>query len=285
MVGRDCPWGKCTFCSWTTLYPSFRTRKPDNLLDEIGYLIHKFGAREIFDDSGTFPGGNWLTTFCKGLIEKGYDKEILFSCNMRFDYLLDPKVPELMKKAGFRKVKCGLESANDETLIKIKKGCTVKDIVTGCKNASKAGIDVHLTIMVGYPWESREDAKRTMDLARKLMADGYAEMLQSTIVVPYPGTPLFQYGVENNLFRFDPRDYDRFDMTEPVFRTQDMTPEEVVAMCQGVYKSFLTPRFVLRHIKSTRSWEDVSYLLRGAKAVIGHLKDFGKERRKNNFEL
>ncbi|GAH70096.1 unnamed protein product, partial [marine sediment metagenome] len=26
MVGRDCPYGKCTFCSWTTLYPKFRTR-------------------------------------------------------------------------------------------------------------------------------------------------------------------------------------------------------------------------------------------------------------------
>jgi len=283
MAGRDCPWAKCTFCSWTTLYPSFRTRKPNNLLDEIGYLIDEFGAREVFDDSGTFPGGNWLRAFCKGMIERGYNKEILFSCNMRFDCLLDPRVPELMKKAGFRKVKCGLESASDETLVKIRKGCTVKDIVNGCKNAAKAGIDVHLTIMVGYPWETRDDAKKTMDLARKLMADGDAEMLQSTIVVPYPGTPLYQYGVRNELFRFDPRDYDRFDMTEPVFKTQDMTSEEVIEMCQGVYKSFLSPRFVLRHIKNTRSWEDLGYLLRGAKAVIGHLRDFGKERRKRTF--
>jgi len=283
MAGRDCPWAKCTFCSWTTLYPSFRTRKPNNLLDEIGYLIDEFGAREVFDDSGTFPGGNWLRAFCKRMIERGYNKEILFSCNMRFDYLLDPRVPELMKKAGFRKVKCGLESASDETLVKIRKGCTVKDIVNGCKNAATAGIDVHLTIMVGYPWETRDDAKKTMDLARKLMADGDAEMLQSTIVVPYPGTPLYQYGVRNELFRFDPRDYDRFDMTEPVFKTQDMTSEEVIEMCQGVYKSFLSPRFVLRHIKNTRSWEDLGYLLRGAKAVIGHLRDFGKERRKRTF--
>lgn len=284
MAGRDCPWAKCTFCSWTTLYPSFRTRKPDNLLDEIGYLIDEFGAREIFDDSGTFPGGNWLRTFCEGMIERGYNREILFSCNLRFDYMVDPKVPKLMKRAGFRKVKSGLESANDETLIKIGKGATVKDIVTGCKNAAKVGIDVHLTVMVGYPWETKEDAKRTMDLARKLMADGYAEMLQSTIVIPYPGTPLYQYGIENDLFRFDPRDYDRFDMTEPVFKTPDMNPEEVVEMCQGVYRSFLTPRYVLRHIKKTRSWEDISYLLKGTKAVIGHLKDFGKERKRNIFD-
>jgi radical SAM superfamily enzyme YgiQ (UPF0313 family) len=280
MVGRDCPWARCAFCSWTTLYPSFQTRKPESLLDEIGYLIDEFGTREIFDDTGTFPGGNWMIKFCEGMIERGYNKKILFSCNMRFDYMLDPKVPELMKKAGFRKVKSGLESANDETLFRIKKGCTVEDIKRGCRNAAQAGIEVHLTIMVGYPWETREDAQTTVDLARKLMAEGHAEMLQSTVVVPYPGTPLHQYGIENELFRFDPRDYDRYDMTEPVFKTPDMEPEEIVKICQEVYRSFLTPKFVIRQAKNIRSWEDISYLLRGSKAVIGHLKDFGKERRK-----
>ncbi|NVM20237.1 MAG: B12-binding domain-containing radical SAM protein [Desulfobacterales bacterium] len=279
MVGRDCPWARCTFCSWTTLYPSFRTRSPESLLDEIGCLIDEFGTKEIFDDTGTFPGGKWLKTFCKGMVERGYHREVLFSCNMRFDYMLDPAVPELMKKAGFRKVKAGLESASDETLIKIRKGYKVKEIVKGCKNAARAGIDVHLTVIVGYPWETKEDAKRTMDLARKLMADGDAEMLQATMLVPYPGTPLYRYGMDKDLFRFDPTNYDRFDMTEPVFKTPDMRPAEVVDMCQGIYKAFLTPRFILRRIVNMRSWEDMDYLLRGAKAVMGHLRDFGRKRK------
>ena len=281
MVGRDCPWGKCAFCAWTTLYPRFRTRKPESLLDELGYLIDEFGVKEVFDDTGTFPGGNWLKSFCEGMIQRGYSREILFSCNMRFDYLRDPKVPELMKRAGFRKVKSGLESANDTTLAKINKGLKVADIVKGCKNAARAGIDVHLTAIVGYPWETKEDAQRTLDLATKLMAEGDAEMLQATVLVPYPGTPLYNYGLDNDLFRFDPTDYDRFDMTEPVLKTPDMTPEEVVGMCQGLYKAFLTPRFVCRRLMNTHSWEDLDYLIRGAKAVIGHLKDFGEERKRN----
>lgn len=280
MAGRDCPWAKCGFCSWTTLYPSFNSRKPEHLLDEIGYLIDEFGTREIFDDTGTFPGGRWLKTFCHGMIERGYHKKILFSCNMRFDYLQDPKVAGLMKKAGFRKIKSGLESANDGTLERIQKGCKVTDIVNGCRNAAKAGLDVHLTVMVGFPWETRKDAKATLDLARGLMADGYAEMLQSTILVPYPGTPLYQYGLDNDLFRFDPSEYERFDMTEPVLRTPDMEPEEIIGICQDIYRAFLTPRFVLRQLMNTRSIEDVAYLFRGAKSVIGHLKDFGRKRKK-----
>jgi radical SAM superfamily enzyme YgiQ (UPF0313 family) len=219
MVGRDCPWSKCTFCSWTTLYPRFKTRSPESLLDEIGYLIEEFGTKEIFDDTGTFPGGNWLKRFCEGMIDRGYNKEILFSCNMRFDYMLNPEIPQLMKKAGFRKVKSGLESANDDTLRRIRKGYGVKEIVQGCKNAAKAGIDVHLTAIVGYPWETKADAQRTVNLAKELMANGDAEMLQATVLVPYPGTPLYQYALAHDLFRFGPTDYERFDMTEPVLIT------------------------------------------------------------------
>ena len=42
MAGRDCWWrknGGCTFCSWPTLYPTFRAMKPELLADEIGLLI------------------------------------------------------------------------------------------------------------------------------------------------------------------------------------------------------------------------------------------------------
>src|SRR3989344_1998757 len=81
MVGRDCWWrrpsqnGKvgCTFCSWTTIFPSWRVRKPEQLLDEIGSLI-TLGVKEVFDDTGTFPVGPWLDTFCQGMIKRGYNK-------------------------------------------------------------------------------------------------------------------------------------------------------------------------------------------------------------------
>ena len=80
-----------------------------------GDAIGLDGAREIFDDTGTFPGGGWLTQFCQGMIDRQYAGQILFSCNMRFGGL-GPDHPALMKRAGFRKLKMGLESANQATL-------------------------------------------------------------------------------------------------------------------------------------------------------------------------
>ncbi len=277
MAGRDCPWAKCTFCSWTTLFPKFRTRTPENLLDEIGILINRYGVREIFDDTGSFPSGGWLDRFCKGMIQRGYNSKIRLSINFRFDYL-NPKRAALMREAGFRLMKLGLESANQATLDRLEKGTKVEDIEKGCRIAKEAGLEVHLTAMVGYPWETRADAERTMKLAKKLMKEGLADMLQSTIVVPYPGTPLYRQAVENGWIRFDPKDYEKFDMASPVFKTPDMTPEEVTELCNSIYRTFLQPSYILRYLRSIRSPADVKFIAKGAKAVIGHLLDFTKKR-------
>lgn len=280
MAGRDCQWGKCTFCSWTTTYDRFRVRSVKSVLDEIEMLVVKYGTREVFDDTGNFPAGGWLKKFCEGMVERGLHKEILFSCNMKFDLIAkNPKLVDYMQKAGFRKIKSGLESASQKTLDRINKNSKVEEIVEGCRLASNAGLDVQLTIMIGYPWETREDALRTLNLAKDLMSRGYAEMLQSTVVVPYPGTPLHKEAVEKGWIRFeDPQAWERYDMTEPVLNAPDMEPTEILRICSDVYKNFMTPRFMIRQLLKIRSMEELSYVLRGGKAVVGHIMDFAKMR-------
>jgi len=276
MAGRDCPWGKCTFCAWTGLFPKFRTRSSESLLSEIDMLVQKYGIKEVFDDTGTFPRGEWLKKFCEGMINRDYKMSIL--ANFRFDYINKDNAP-LMKKAGFRLMKFGLESANQATLDRLCKGIKVEDVEKGCRTAKDAGLGVHLTVMVGYPWETRDDANRTLDLARKLLDKGLADMLQATVVTAYPGTPLYDQAVQNNWLRFQAGDWDKFDMTEPVFKTPDMSPEEVVGKCESIYKAFMTPRFILRQLLAVRSWADLAFIFKAGKAVIGHIMDFMKIRK------
>ena len=264
-------------CVWDhTLYPlgTFGVRSPENVLEEVKYLVDKHGVREIFDDCGTITIGNWLKKFCNLMIESGYNKKVKYSCNMRFG-AVNLEEYKLMKKAGFRLLKFGLESGEQKTIDKLDKSTKIEEIIPSCRDAKKAGLVVHLTMMVGYPWESKEDAEKTFQLAKRLMVKGYADVLQSTIVIPYPGTPLYDEGVEKGWFRFDPKDYDRFDMREPVFKTPDMTPEEVNEVCNRVYTIFWHPEYVIRRILNIRSFVDLKYTLNGAKAVIGHMKDFG----------
>lgn len=273
MSGRDCWWGKCKFCAWPRLFPCFKNRSVENVLDEIGELIKKYNAKEIFDDSGTLSTGKWLKNLCNDLIQRGYNKRIKYSCNMRFGALKQEEY-DLMKKAGFRLLKFGLESANQKTLDQLNKGIKVKDILEGCEMAKKSGLTVHLTMIVGYPWETKKDAMKTFELAKNLMQSGKADLLQATVLIPYPGTPLWEEAKKEDWFLFNPLDYERYDMREPVLKTKNFNPKEIAEVCGKIYTIFLTPQYIFHRLKNIKSLEEFFFNLNGIKAVIGHLKDF-----------
>ncbi len=277
MAGRDCPYGRCTFCSWTVTHPTFRTVSPERLADEMDFLVREHGARNIFDDTGALPGGHWLVRLCEEMVARRLPERIVFDCNFRFDYFTERNV-HLMRKAGFRKLILGIESASERTLDILDKGLTREQIVEGCRMASAAGLKPHLTLMVGYPWETREDAYATLSLARELMLKGWAHHLQATVVMPYPGTPLFDLCQRNGWLRFPQDAYERYDMTEPACVLTDMDAREVVQMAGQFYKIYLDPRFLARQLRDLRTLDDLDYMRRGVTAIWGHLRDFASMR-------
>ncbi len=274
MSGRDCWWGKCSFCSWTTLFPgrSFRVRSVKNALDEVGHLISS-GVKEIMEDSGTLPVGRWLEEFCHGLIARGYNKKIKISCNMRINAIKNLETWRLMKQAGFRLILFGLESANQKTLNRINKNLKVEEIENSLKLCKIAGLEPHITAMIGYPWETKKDAQKTICLAKNLFKKGYIDTLQATIVIPYPGTPLYKYCKKNNLLNFI--DYDRFDQREQVMKSE-LTTKDVKELSQELYKSFITPKFIFKKIINIKSFNDLKFFWRAGLKIWGHLTDFSK---------
>jgi len=276
MSGRDCFWGKCKFCSWTTLYPHFRVRPVENVLDEIDDIIENYPIKEIMDDTGSITPGGWLGDFCRGMIKRGYNRRIGLDCNMRFgaasleDY-------RLMKKAGFRFLLFGLESANQNTLDRIDKNLTVKEIIESCKLARTAGLYPHITIMFGYPWESYEEALNTLKLGNWLLRKGFAYTLQATIIMAYPGTPLFEECKRKDLL--NTLDWSRYDMKEPVMKL-NFQPSQLAKLVRGIYSTAFNPEFLLRKILSIRDKEDIKYFFRAVKKVSGHILDF--DGRNNN---
>jgi len=133
-------------------------------------------------------------------------------------------------------------------------------------------------MMVGYPWETKSDAMETFKLAKKLMNAGLVDIHQSTVIMPYPGTPLYEEATKEGWLRFDKTDYEKLAMDQPAMKNLQMTPEEVQGLCKMNYKIYLNPKYVWHHIKSRiRSWEDVIYSLEGFTSVIGHMKDFSRK--------
>ena len=271
MAGRDCWHAKCTFCSWTTLYPKYRTRRAKDVVDEIAMLAEKYGVREIMDDSGSFPAGEWLKEFCNEMIARGLNKKLRIDCNMRFGRLGFEDY-KLMRKAGFRLVLFGVESANQSTLDRYVKALKVEDVEKGAAWASKAGLDVHLTFMFGHPWEGKDEIANTVRLARKLLAKGHASTLQCTMTIPYPGTPLFRELKESG--GLTTLDWSQYDMRRQIMITPNVTEEEIKRAISEVYKGFLQPAALWHRFTTTRTLFDFPFYYRGLRSLIGHLLDF-----------
>ena len=271
MSARDCWHGKCTFCSWTTLYPKYRTRDPVDVVDEIEMLVEKYGVREVMDDSGSFPVGEWLQTFCEEMIRRGLPKKVRLDCNMRFGTLKEADY-RLMRRAGFQFVLFGVESANQATLDRFVKRLKVEDVVEGAKWATAAGLDVHVTFMFGHAWEGPEEIANTVQLARRMLAKGWAKTLQCTLTIPYPGTPLFKELDAANLLTT--RDWDEYDMRRAITVTPKVSEAEIKAAIRAVYRGFLQPGALLHRLTSTRTLFDFSFYYRGLRSLLGHLVDF-----------
>jgi anaerobic magnesium-protoporphyrin IX monomethyl ester cyclase len=270
MAAQDC-WHRpgCTFCSWANYHKDYYVRPVEDVLQEIEELI-EVGFKEIFDDSGTFPTGEWLRKFCNEMIERGYNDYISLGCNMRFGVLAQEDF-KLMSKAGFRMLLWGMESVNQETLNRLNKCYSVQSISKDLILAKAAGLQSHLTVMFGYPWESYKDAKRTYDMARWLLLHNWAFSAQATICIPYPGTPLFNYCKENNLLTTE--NWDEYDMTKAVMKIS-YDEKELFKFQKSIYNIAWNPRFIFNKILQIRNFEDIKYYFRIGKKIYDRFGNF-----------
>jgi len=274
MASQDC-WHRpgCTFCSWANYHPEYKVRSVEDYLDEVEELINK-GFKEIFDDSGTFPVGDWLHKFCEGMIDRGYQKHISWGCNMRFG-ALDRDDYLLMAKAGCRFILWGFESANQATLDRVNKKYLIGQVNEALILSHGAGMWNHLTVMFGYPWESEEQERRTYDMARWLLINGWADSAQATILMAYPGTDLYKWADGHNMLKH--KDWAKWDMSESVMKQG--YPKDIEKFRRGIYRTAYHPKFIWNKLKRIKSIDDFKFYFRIARKVIdrfGNIREIGK---------
>ncbi|MFH0861890.1 MAG: radical SAM protein [Candidatus Altiarchaeota archaeon] len=268
MASRGCPY-RCTFCSWPQMLYSnkVRFRGVKRVLDEMQEVIAKHGLREIFFDDHTFTcDRQWLMDFCSGIKERGI--RVVWSCNGRVDNV-DLELLKTMKSSGCRLIKFGVESASPKTLERIQKGYTVEQVRAGFKAAKEAGIMRHGTVMIGYPWENREDMRKTIEFVKELDVD----TVQFSIPIVYPGTKLFEEAKNSGWLRYPEGEWERFDMSEPSLLNPNMSAKEIVAMCESAWKEvYFRPKFIFKKLSAVRNVHDLKLLIRGTAAVLrGHM--------------
>jgi radical SAM superfamily enzyme YgiQ (UPF0313 family) len=279
MSGRGCGINKercgiCTFCIWEHALWKRQARlaRPEQVIKEIKNLT-SLGVKEIFDDceSGGMWDIEWLKRFYKLLKKEKLLGKVTFSSNARGDQLTKEKC-QLLKKLNYRLLKVGLESGSNNTLERIAKREEIEDIIQGVKTAKDAGLRVMLTVMVGYPWETEEEVQITYDITKKLLLykTRAGDCLQSSVIVSYPGTPLWNMAKANKWLKINPLDYEKYDMSKPILKSK-YNPTE---WCQKIWSIQSSPLFIAKSAIGMDSFQDMVLLARGAKSLVGHMMDF-----------
>lgn len=278
-VIRDCMFGKCTFCRYNGPDLTFSMMSVQRSLDEYEDLILNHGVKEIFDDSGVWYRGREAREFAQGIIDRGLHKKgCYFGINTRFEYL-DEETIKLMGEANFRFVLLGYEAADDETLQRLNKGYQLQHVENCLKWLTKYGLHPHLTIMVGYFWQTQKQLDNTVSEVKRLMLSGLARTLQVTLCTPLDYTPYHQECIKEGVLLTD--DYDDFDMSKLIVRTP-IPHDQYYKAVREMYSIAFHPRFILRQLQfllgfKKRDWQFLfTYSGRAIRRVRQHIFNLTK---------
>lgn len=272
MSSRGCPY-RCTFCAWVkTLWRGlWRQRSVKNVADEFQFLYEKYGELEILDDADCF-NMRWGARLARELLRRGFcNKEILWAVQTHPNEILKAEEDlETLRSSGLRTVKLGIESGNQETLNRIRKGLTVKTVEKAVRLLKKAEIMVHANLMIGYPWENRYDALDSLKWIKKLDPN----QAQFSLLIPYPNTELYDQARSNGWLLVGETDWPAYDASRPMLKMEGLTPGEIVDLYKNCWSSFyLNPRYIFNHIKKVRHLEGIKQLWRGFRSITrGHMR-------------
>lgn len=183
---RGCPF-KCNWCAKPIYGNRYNVRSPQNVIDEIIFLQKSFGVDHFWmcdDIFGLKPG--WVQEFRDLVNINGL--KFKYKIQSRVDLLLKEDTISALAQSGAETVWVGAESGSQKILDSMDKGTTIEEINTATKLLKKNHIRVAFFLQFGYPGETKEDIKKTIEMVLNLMPDE----IGISVSYPLPGTKFFE---------------------------------------------------------------------------------------------
>jgi radical SAM superfamily enzyme YgiQ (UPF0313 family) len=189
--GRGCPF-TCSFCSTCDFWRHQPRRKSAaRLIAEMDLMNRDFSVHSfsLVDDCFNASRGS-MKGLCEGLVEAAHPYR--WGCSVRMD-LMNQTLLDLLWGAGCRGLFAGLESGSDRIQRITGKRLGIQRALENLEYALQKGFHIITSFVIGFPEETRQDLRETMELHARVLDMGVAES-QMNLLTPLQGSRLFREG-------------------------------------------------------------------------------------------
>lgn len=160
-LSKGCYWGKCNFCDYAYGQQLYSPKAIPRIIDELRYYVDSYGATKfIFVDECIPPV--FYNKLASAIIEAGLN--INFYSFARLENGFTKPVLENLYKAGARLFLWGYECESLRVMKLMNKGIDAENRLKILRDSREAGIWNNGLFIFGYPTETIEEIKQTMDI-------------------------------------------------------------------------------------------------------------------------
>lgn len=234
---RGCPYG-CSFCdsrgTWTR---RVRRMSHDLLVKDIWDIKNKYGTSFFsFQDDCLVTKESTAIEMCDAFKASGLAalprSEFRWWCEIHPNVITENLVKN-MKEAGCVAIAIGAESGSQRSLKKVAKGASLDSIRKAAHAIRSADLSLTMFFIIGFPWETEQDILDTLQFMEEMEPDHPA----LSVLTPLPGTPIFDYCVEEGLISSQDADYrSHFHQRADGFYNNNIPQDRAVELIQEGFK-------------------------------------------------
>ena len=257
-TSRGCP-ANCEFCAIKCLWgDGYRVRSPDNVLAEMEHLIDKYKVKEIhFEDDNLTANKKRAMAIFQGIIDRKMDLTLNSPSGLAV-FALDEELIDKMREAGYYSISLAIESGVPSVLKLMRKRVDLVKAKRLIRYARSLGMKTKAFFILGYPGETKNTMRRTIDFAENLGAD-WCHFFPATTL---PGTDMDRRVRENGWLADPVMDY-RYYFHKANIKTPEFDPDFVMNLKEEANRQINFEQNInIREGKYKRAAEDLGEVVR-----------------------
>ncbi|MDD5006608.1 MAG: radical SAM protein [Candidatus Omnitrophica bacterium] len=238
-TSRGCP-HICNYCAVPnhTGERNYRAKALDDVAKELDWLVSKYGIEEVqFQDDNFFVNKKRTKELCKIFISDF--PKLHFAVPTGTDLPnLDFELIDLLKKANFHDLMLGVETGDINTQNKfVDKKIDLNNIKEKVEYIKKIGLNPAGLFLMGFPDETHEQLKNTLDLIIALDLD----KIHLIMLTPIPGSNLYDNCIKNDLL-YDDFDVEKLRYTNSFVKNKNISRREIEDIRVNFWRGYMAKK-------------------------------------------